>query len=524
MKKNCFILFLFSVLLSQMQAQSPTIGLLEIDQDLVSDGYTLYCPWISSEYYLIDNCGEKVNTWKTDLSFDLKMAYLDEEGNFIILNQDEVRKYDWDSNLIWSLSSQDYGIEGHHDFEIMPDGNILLIARESVTFEEGISLGFDSTQITSNLLAIDGLYEFKHIENDSFQLVWRWNFKDHLVQNVDETLDNYGDIDETPRRLNLNTLFGYNVTDWVHCNGVNYNESLDQIILSSRHTSEIYIIDHSTTIDEAASSSGGVQGHGGDFLWRWGSPNLRQQHDPNWIPDSHPNGGMISVFNNIDGSGLQDYSTIKIIDPGVDAQGKYLLDENNQFLPQEATKVISGKDHQIFSPFMSGAHSLANGNFIICSGRFGDFYELTEDEQLVWKYHNPIFEVPQIQFSEPIASFTFNIQKYPKDFIGFEGKDLTPKGLVENLNPLSEACSLSTNTEDPFSLDLTIFPNPSSGVVNYTSDIPVEQVQIFALSGKRIAVIDKPSHIIDYLLPNGSYIFQFRIENQLVNKLVSILP
>ena len=220
----------------------------------------------------------------------------------------------------------------------------------------------------------------------------------------------------------------------------------------------------------------------------------------------------------------RDYSSIKIIDPGVDAQGKYLIDENNKFLPLEATKVISGEQHQIFSPFMSGAHSLPNGNFIICSGRFGDFYELTEDEQLVWKYHNPIFEVPQIQFSDPIASFTFNIQKYPKDFIGFEGKDLTPKGLVENLNPLSEVCSLSTNTEDLFALDLNVFPNPSSGTVNYKSDIPVEQIQIFALSGKRILLIENPNHIIDYPLPSGSYIFQFHIKNKLVNKLVSIIP
>ena len=40
---------------------------------------------------------------------------------------------------------------------------------------------------------------------------------------------------------------GGNSGDWFHVNGVNYNSDLDQIAFSSRHASEVYIIDHSTT-------------------------------------------------------------------------------------------------------------------------------------------------------------------------------------------------------------------------------------------------------------------------------------
>ena len=60
--------------------------------------------------------------------------------------------------------------------------------------------------------------------------------------------------------------------DWLHTNAIAYNPQRDEIALSVLGNNEIWIIDHSTTTEEARGSTGGNSGKGGDILYRWGNP------------------------------------------------------------------------------------------------------------------------------------------------------------------------------------------------------------------------------------------------------------
>ena len=62
-------------------------------------------------------------------------------------------------------------------------------------------------------------------------------------------------------------------------NGIAYNSDLDQIMLSAPDFDEIWIIDHSTTTAQAATSSGGLSGVGGDLMFRWGNPQAYDNGD-----------------------------------------------------------------------------------------------------------------------------------------------------------------------------------------------------------------------------------------------------
>ena len=157
-----------------------------------------------------------------------------------------------------------------------------------------------------------------------------------MVQEFDPSKLNYGVVANNPQLLDINFYAGNGKKDWLHCNSIDYNEELDQIVIGSRTLSELYIIDHSTTTAEAATNSGGNSGKGGDILYRWGNPvaynsgttsdqQLFGQHNVHWIDKNYKDGGKLILFNNGEGRG---FSSIDILNPPTDGNGDYFLATN----------------------------------------------------------------------------------------------------------------------------------------------------------------------------------------------------
>ncbi|NNM16551.1 MAG: hypothetical protein HKO56_07835, partial [Bacteroidia bacterium] len=276
---NKFILILFLSSLSFVSYGQQTVGLFANDS-AAFNGYTFFSPGSSTHSYLVDNCGELINQWTASNQPGLA-AYLLPNGNILRTARiagsfngggigGRVEMYDWNSTLIWSYDHANAQYHQHHDVEYLPNGNILILAWESRSTTEAINSGRDPNAVNNNGVWPTRITEVQPVGLNGANVVWEWHLWDHLVQDFDNTKANYGAVSDHPELLDINA--GGNSPDWIHANSIDYNPVLDQIMISSKSMSEIFVIDHSTTTAEAASHTGGTYGKGGDFLYRWGNP------------------------------------------------------------------------------------------------------------------------------------------------------------------------------------------------------------------------------------------------------------
>jgi len=200
-----------------------------------------------------------------------------------------MQKFNWEGSNLWTFVLDSDICRMHHEQLVLSNGNILALCRETITAEENIYMNIE--------LDIDKIIEIEPIGSNQANIIWEWHFYDHLIQDYDSDIANYGIISENPQLLDISIHDSYN--DFTHLNCIDYNDALNQIIISSRVFNEVFIIDHSTTTEEAASHIGGIYNNGGDILYRWGNPinydrgNLSDQklhapHGVNWIKSGLP--------------------------------------------------------------------------------------------------------------------------------------------------------------------------------------------------------------------------------------------
>ena len=329
----------------QRQKRAGT-GLTGYDPAKAFDGYTLFSPFQGSTAYVIDMMGEVVNSW--DLTDDPRernifSVSLLENGNLFaalhlaagdappfVFKGGLIMEVDWDGNIVWQFRDEDQ----HHDVRLLPNGNLLSLRAEVLPpdLEARVPGGQPATQGTG--MWTDYVAE---VTLDG-ETVWEWHAFEHM----------------TPEDFPINPTDARD--EWTHANSVAPLPD-GNVLISFRNINTIGIIDRDT----------------GDFLWTMRAPELAQQHHPSMLPN-----GNVLIFDN---GGHRENSSLnysRVIEVDV---------TTTEIVWEYIDKSILN----FFSPFVSSAQRLPNGNTFISEGNFGRLFEITTDGEIVWEYINPYF-------------------------------------------------------------------------------------------------------------------------------------
>ena len=417
---------------------NPTIhptGVTIYDPQKCYNGYTIFQ---ANEHgaVLMDMNGGVVSFWEKLQGFPNKLLpggqVLGSLGERAIpyghQDQSDLVQVDWDGNIVWEFDHLEYikdpeqkpqwMARQHHDYQRegnpvgyyvpgcdakIADGNTLLLCHHNVV-DKRISL---ETLVDDCIIEIDW----------QGQIVWRWNCHEHFSEYE------FSDIAKNAiARCRAKDQCGF---DWMHINcmsvlGPNQwydagDERFhpDNIIWDSRQANILAIISKKT----------------GKVVWKLG-PDYTDKayrwigqiigpHHTHMIPRGLPGEGHILVFDNggWGGYGLpdtftktgerairRDYSRVLEIDP---VQLKIVW----QFTPSEMGHAMPFTAHHFYSPFISSAQRLPNGNTLITEGSGGRVIEVTPEHEVVWEYVSPYWgkEMP--------LNMIYRAYRYPYDYV-----------------------------------------------------------------------------------------------------------
>ncbi|WP_255991663.1 aryl-sulfate sulfotransferase [Chitinolyticbacter albus] len=399
----------------------PTVyptGATRYDPEAAWSGYTLFQA-ADLGALLIDMNGREVKLWRGLQGFPNKLlpggqvlgstGRRDPQHGF--QDQLDLVQVDWDGKVVWRFSELEHISDPgqparwyarqHHDFQ--REGNP--VGYYAPQFEPRVS-GGSTLLLVHEDVSRPEISEYKLLD-DKFvevswdgKVVWEWRASDHY--------DELG-FDEAARAAiyrnpNLRPRADGPIGDWLHINSlsrIGANRHYDQgderfhpdnIIWDARDANLMAITDRRS----------------GKVVWRLGprydgSTAERElgwiigQHHAHIIPRGLPGEGNLLVFDNGGWAGYgephpaapqgvqhvrRDYSRVLEIDP-------VTLAIVWQYTPAEAGFVVPLDAARFYSPFISSAQRLPNGNTLITEGANGRIFEVTREHTLVWEYISP---------------------------------------------------------------------------------------------------------------------------------------
>jgi hypothetical protein len=494
----------------------PTVGLKLHQKGSLDSGYVLFAPIGNNTTYLIDKCGKQVHSWTSKYGPGLSV-YLLPDGNLLrtgmIIDSNKflggagvggmIEKIDWNGNLLWSYRLCDSVQCQHHDIEPMPNGNILAVVWENRSLTAARNAGRRPLNEPMSVWS-EKIVELKPTGTNGAEIVWEWKVWDHLAQSYDSKAPNYDSIPLHPELIDIN-YNSISSQDWLHINSVKYNPDLDQIVVSNHNWSEIWIIDHSTTTAQAATHTGGKCKKGGDLLYRWGNPaayrrgtaadqKLFQQHDPYWIPKGLPNAGKIMIFNNGLNRPAGAYSSVETITTPFNITTNSYSTKTMPYLPSQSDWIYTAiTKPSFYSPFISGAQMLTNGNILICNGNSGDLFEINSSKEKVWEYINPVNSQGPVSQGTKASFAVFRCGFYAKDYPAFTGKKLIAGNPIE-LNPIAYNCYTDSSTNHTNGIAINSYQNDFTVINPFSGELKVKanhwagkiNLDLYDLTGRRI--------------------------------------
>lgn len=384
--------------------------------DKAWSGYTIFqAPNLGA--LLIDMNGNEVHLWEGLRGFPNKIF----PGGFVTghtFNRDpkhgfqdegDVVQVDFAGNIVWKFDRHEYiedpGNEGrwfaraHHDYqrEGSPVGYYAPNQEPKTASGHTIILvhrNVKKPEISKYELLDDVILEVDWEGN----IVWEWSFSDHFEElQFDD--DAKRTLFEEPNRR----FFGNESGDWLHINSISAvgpNRHYDagderfhpeNIIWDAREANIIGITDKRS----------------GKIVWQIGPDYSKKefahlgwiigQHHAHIIPQGLPGEGNLLVFDNGGWGGygapnpsspngnknaLRDFSRVLEVDP-------VSLEIVWQYTGKEANFQAPTDSFRFYSPYISSAQRLENGNTLITEGANGRIFEVTSSFEIVWEYISP---------------------------------------------------------------------------------------------------------------------------------------
>ncbi len=515
------------------------------------NGYTLFAA--KGKSYLIDMEGYVINQW----NIGTNPRFLD-NGNLLDATKSDpsgfggFREVDWNGNTVWEYTEKRGNYFPHHDWtrifnKKLNAATTLYIANKTVTKDQCIAAGANPASASYTDVQVDAIVEVDMSGN----IVWEWWFFDHIIQDFDSSKPNYvgsgKSIAGYPNKININMPGNPLKSDWLHCNSIDYNETLGHIVVNSVQ-GELYIIDHDNTFI-AGNPTGSIAlaaTSAGDFLYRFGDPyrygqgtaatinstgnkQIGGSHDVHWVKAGLLGAGNIQIFNNGEYLGERvSQSYIFEINPYYNSQkvntGAYVNPPDagyytwiypnkdamkaNKSISNQVVWIYSSKNDQNFYSTIGGSEQrLPNGNTLICSDTQGHLFEVTYGDstsspQVVWEYINPVTEdgIKKLIIDQyPMYNSVFRAYRYTSSHPALAGKTLSKQGTITGSTPAYYkpgdllAANETGNSGIPSSYMLCQnYPNPFNPTTKIKFGLPAGSnvsLTVYDAVGREVAVL-----------------------------------